>query len=173
MQVNAKHINPFIEAAMKVVKQVAGIDVRRGHLSYKQKVEPTLQVSIIIGIYGFLCGQVVYSLDGHLAEKMVDKLLEGRSPAEKKIMFLDSLGEVANMITGNATVLLNQGPEFSLNITTPAIAAGTNISVHLVPKPALVLGLITVHGPIEISISLEQKDALTEISGLEEALSEV
>jgi chemotaxis protein CheX len=171
--INAKHVNPFIEAAMKVVKQVVGIEVRRGHLSYKSKVEPTLQVSIIIGIYGFLTGQVVYSLDGRLAEKMVDKLLEGRSPAEKKIMFLDALGELANMITGNATALLNQRQGEVLNITTPAIAAGSNLSIHLVPKPALVLGLITQYGPIEISIAMEEKDTLTEIVGIEGELTEV
>ena len=124
MKVNAKYVNPFIEAAMKVVKQIAGIEVRRGHLSYKAKVEPSYGVSIIIGIYGFLVGQVVYSLDGSLAERMVDKLLGGKSPQEKKIMFVDTLGELANMITGNATALLNQSKDLSLKITTPAIATG-------------------------------------------------
>ena len=49
-------------------------------------------------------------------------------------MFLDSLGEVANMITGNAT---DQGNDSVLNITTPAIAAGDNLSVHLVPNQDL------------------------------------
>jgi chemotaxis protein CheX len=166
LQINAKHVNPFIEAAMHVVKQVVGIEVRRGHLSYKPKVEPSLQVSIIIGIYGFLTGQVVYSFDGRLAEKIVDKLLEGRSPAEKKIMFLDSLGEIANMITGNATALLNHRQGEALNITTPAIAVGNNLSIHLVPKPALVLGLITQYGPIEISIAMEERETLTEVEGI-------
>ena len=124
MKINAKHVNPFVEAAMKVVAQITGIEVRRGHLSYKAKVEPSFGVSIIIGIYGYLTGQIVYSLDGKLAERLVDKLLEGKSPQVKKIMFLDALGEVANMITGNATALLNQRQDQVLNITTPAIAAG-------------------------------------------------
>ena len=173
MKINAKHVNPFVEAAMKVVSQVAGIEVRRGHLSYKPKVEPSFGVSIIIGIYGFLTGQIVYSLDGNLAERLVDKLLEGKSPQQKKIMFLDSLGEVANMITGNATALLNQKQDQVLNITTPAIAAGDNLSIHLVPKPALVLGLITLYGPIEISIAVEEKEMLNETGDvLEDALSE-
>ena len=100
VKINAKHVNPFVEAAMRVVTQITGIEVRRGHLSYKEKVEPSFGVSIIIGIYGFLTGQIVYSLDGALAERLVDKMLEGKSPQEKKIMFLDCLGEVANMITG-------------------------------------------------------------------------
>jgi chemotaxis protein CheX len=172
-KINAHHVNPFVEAAMRVVSQVTGIEVRRGHLSYKSKVEPSFGVSIIIGIYGFLTGQVVYSLDGKLAEKLVDKLLEGKSPQQKKILFLDSLGEVANMITGNAVSLLNQGSDRLLNITTPAIAAGDNLSVHLVAKPALVLGLITMYGPIEISIAVEETETLNETGELMNELSEV
>ena len=113
--INAKHVNPFIEA---VVQQVSGIEVRRGHLSF----------------------------DGRLAKKMV---------------------------AGNATALLNQRQGEALNITTPAIAAGSNLSIHLVPEPALVLGLITRYGPIEISIAMEEKDTLTEIVGIEGELTEV
>lgn len=173
MKVNAHHVNPFVEAAMRVVNQITGIEVRRGHLSYKAKVEPSFGVSIIIGIYGFLTGQVVYSLDGKLAERLVDKLLDGKSPQQKRIMFLDSLGEVANMITGNAVSLLNQGNDQILNITTPAIAAGDNLSVHLVAKPALVLGLITSYGPIEISIAIEEKETLNETADLLGQLTEV
>ena len=81
MKINAKYVNPFIEAAMKVVQQITGIEVRRGHLSYKAQVEPSYGVSIIIGMYGFLVGQVVYSLDNKLAERMVDRMLEGKFPA--------------------------------------------------------------------------------------------
>ncbi len=172
MKINARHVNPFVEAAMKVVNQITGIEVRRGHLSYKPKAEPSFGVSIIIGIYGFLNGQIVYSLDGKLADRLVDKLLEGKSPQQRKIMFLDSLGEVANMITGNATALLNQGNDSVLNITTPAIAAGDNLSVHLIPKPALVLGLITMYGPIEVSIAVEEKETLQETESFDAMLSE-
>ncbi len=170
MKVNAKHVNPFVEAAMKVVGQVAGIDVRRGHLAFKAAVEPSFGVSIIVGIYGFLTGQVVYSMDGKLAERLVDTMLAGKSPQEKKILFLDCLGEVATRITGNATGLLNQGADRALNITTPAIASGTNLSVHLVRKPALVLGLITQYGPIEVSIAVEEKETLQEVEVSRDAL---
>ncbi len=173
MKVNAKYVNPFIEAAMKVVTQITGIEVRRGHLSYKAKVEPSFGVSIIIGIYGFLVGQVVYSMENTLAERMVGKLLEGRSPQEKKIMFVDTLGELANMITGNATALLNQRKDYALKITTPAIATGDNLSINLIPKPALVLGLYTQYGPIEISVAVEEQETLNEIDALDNVLSEI
>lgn len=173
MKLNAKHVNPFIEAAMKVVQQITGIEVRRGHLSYKAKVEPSYSVSIIIGIYGFLVGQIVYSLDGSLADKLVDRLLTGKSPQEKKIMYIDTLGELANMITGNATSLLNNRRDLTLNITTPAIAMGEGISVNLVPKPAIVLGLYTQYGRIEINIAVEEQETLSEIGDIEPALKEI
>lgn len=173
MKISAKYVNPFIDAAMKVVHQITGIEVRRGHLSYKAQMEPSFGVSIIIGMYGYLVGQVVYSLDNKLASRIVDRLLEGHSPQEKKILFVDTLGEVANMITGNATALLNQKKDLALHITTPAIATGQQLSISLIPKPALVLGLYTQYGPIEISIAVEEKETLSEIGDAEMTLTEL
>jgi len=173
MKFNVKFVNPFIQAGMNVVKQIAKIDVRRGHLSYKDKPDPSYGVCIIIGVYGYLVGQVVYSMKTEVAERLVDKMLEGHSPQEKKIMFMDTLGELANMITGNATAILNQKRDYVLKITTPAIATGNNISINLVSKPTLVLGLYSQYGPIEISVALEEVDTLNELETQGHVLREV
>ena len=157
MKIEARYMNPFIDAAIKVVKQVAGIQVRRGHLSFKNKPEPSYGVTIIVGVYGFLVGQVVYSMEQAVADKLVDKMLGEASLQKDKLMFIDTLGELANMITGNATALLNQNKENALKITTPAIVTGKNLNVNLIRKPTLVLGLRTPTGPIEVSISLEEQ----------------
>ena len=78
------------------------------------------------------------------------------------------------LITGNATALLSQTKTETLNITTPAIATGDNLSITLVPKPALILGLYTQYGPIEISVAVEEKETLSEVSGARDVvLSEV
>jgi CheY-specific phosphatase CheX len=76
------------------------------------------------------------------------------------------------MITGNATALLNQRRDLSLKITTPAIATGEKLSINLVPKPALVLGLYTQYGPIEINIALEEQVTLSEIESFSSVLQE-
>jgi len=173
MKINAKYVNPFIQAAMDVVKQITGIDVRRGHLSYREKPEPSFGVSIIVGIYGFLTGQVVYSMKQDLAEKLVDKMLGEKSPSDRKILFVDTLGELANMITGNATSLLSKEKDFTLKITIPAIATGNNLSISLIPKPALVLGLYTQYGPIEINVALEEQAVLQEVDDSDSILKEI
>ena len=163
MKINAKFVNPFIDAGMNVVKQIAGIEVRRGHLSYKGQPEPSYGVSIIMGVYGHLTGQVVYSMKAEVAEKLVDKMLGGnKSPQDRKELFVDTLGELANMITGNAASILSSKQDLALKITTPVIATGDNISVSLVMHPTLVLGLYTQFGPIEISVALEERETHTE-----------
>ena len=175
MKINAKFVNPFIDAGMNVVKQIAGIEVRRGHLSYKGQPEPSYGVSIIIGVYGHLAGQVVYSMRAEVADKIVEKMLGGnKSLKERKELFVDTLGELANMITGNATSILSAKQDLALKITTPVIATGDNINVTLVMHPTLVLGLYTQYGPIEISVALQEQETHSEAEvDMGEVLKEV
>ena len=116
--------------------------------------------------------RAIHTLKGSSGFIGFDKLLTGKSPQEKNILFVDTLGEVANMITGNATGLLNQRKDCALKITTPAIATGERLSINLVPKPALVLGLYTQYGPIEISIAVEEQETLDEMAAQDFVLRE-
>jgi hypothetical protein len=84
MKVNAKYVNPFIEAAMKVVKQITGIEVRRGHLTYKAKVG----FFVYHRRYLRLPGGSVVQLDNP-GRAPGGKLLGGNRPG-KKIMFVDT-----------------------------------------------------------------------------------
>lgn len=157
MKVNADIVNPFIEAGISVIKELTNIEVRRGHLTYRVTPAPTYEVSIIIGVFGFVTGQVVYSMKKEVAVRLVQRILGDVSAKEMKELFVDTLGEVANMITGNATSLLNRRQDHSLTITTPAIVTGSQVSVKLVPNPTVALGMYTPYGPIEINLCLERR----------------
>ncbi len=157
MSISAEYVNPFIEAAITVTSQVARVTMRRGHLEYKHRPDPSYSVSIIIGVYGFLTGQVVYSMKKDLADKLVERMLEGYTPADRVGVYHDTLGELANMITGNATATLNQRLDLTLGITPPAIATGTNLNITLVSVPTIALGLYTPYGPVEINVALKEK----------------
>ena len=162
MNVDARYVNPFITAGITVFRKVAGIELRRGHLSYKDKPDPTHGVSIIIGVYGFLTGQIVYSFKRELADRVVEAMMADVTPQERKVMYIDALGELANMITGNAASLLNQKKDLALKITTPAIAMGDNLSVKLVSSPTIVLGLYSQYGQVEINIALRESETTQE-----------
>jgi chemotaxis protein CheX len=157
MKIKADIVNPFVEAGINVIKELTNIEVRRGHLTYRVTPAPTYEVSIIIGVFGFMTGQVVYSMKKEVAVRLVQRILGDVSAEQMKELFIDTLGEVANMITGNATSLLNKRQDHSLTITTPAIVTGSQVSVRLVPTPTVALGMYTPYGPIEINLALEQK----------------
>jgi CheY-specific phosphatase CheX len=157
MAVGAEFVNPFIEAAIAVALKVAGIRMRRGHLAARRQPDPAYGVCIIVGVYGYLTGQIVYSMKKDLADRFVDHMLQGCSAADRENLYFDTLGELANMITGNATALLNRKKEVALGITTPAVATGMDLSISLVNNiPTLVLGLYSQFGPIEINVALKE-----------------
>ncbi len=172
MAISAEFVNPFIEAAMAVAAKVAGITMRRGHLAYKRQPDPSYGVSIIIGVYGFLRGQVVYSMKRDLADRIVRNMLQGTPIQDRDVLYLDALGELANMITGNATAILNQRKDHAIGITTPAVATGTNLNVTLISLPTIALGLYSQYGPIEINVALKESPQADDPAASLESLAE-
>ncbi len=158
MKVKAELVNPFIDAAVGVIRELTGIEARRGHLSVQAAPAPDYEVAIIFGVYGCLTGQVVYSIKADLAKRLVLAMLGDVRPEELKTLFNNTLGELGNMITGNALAKLSKAHVGDVNITTPAIVTGKKVSVALVPRSTLVLGMYTQYGPIEIGIALEDGD---------------
>jgi len=49
MNINAEYVNPFLEAASAVFKQLLNVDLRRGKLVIKDVPQPSHDVAIIIG----------------------------------------------------------------------------------------------------------------------------
>lgn len=55
----AEWINPFISNAIEVFEQMANIKLEKTNLSLKEDPTPSNDISIIVGIAGFIQGQVV------------------------------------------------------------------------------------------------------------------
>jgi chemotaxis protein CheX len=162
VKINATLVNPFVEAAISVLKQVAGVEARRGHLSYRCRPEHRHGVSVVIWVYGHLSGQVIFNMRSEVADKLVEKVLEEKPPRVRARLFSDAIGELANTITGRAMCLLNQGKDQGLKIMSPEVVMGEQPGVTLVSRPTIVLGLHTQCGQVEMNIALGESD---EVSG--------
>jgi len=112
-------------------------------------------------------------MKNEVAEHLVEKTFVETSPQEREVLFVDTLGELTNMITGNATAIFNQKKSLRLRITTPVIATGENLNIKLVAKPTIILGLYSQYGLIEVSVALEEQDVLDELGEKENNLSEM
>ncbi len=63
----AEYANIFIRAAVEVFQKEVGVQLSRKELVRKSAPLPSLPVSIILGITGYLRGQVVYAMDQDFA----------------------------------------------------------------------------------------------------------
>jgi CheY-specific phosphatase CheX len=154
VKINATLVNPFVEAALGVMKEVVGIEARRGQLSYRGRPEHRHGVSVIIWVYGYLSGQVIFNMKTEVAEKLIEKMFADKPQYTKTRLFSDAIGELANTITEKAAFLLSEGKDRALKISTPTVVKGDQPGGTLVSKPTLVLGLHTECGRMEINVAL-------------------
>ena len=98
----AELVNPFLEAAGLVFRQMLQMELVRGKTTIKKSPAPGYEVAILIGITGEVTGRVVYSMNMDTVRKVVQKLMPDVSPQDLEKEYKDVIGEIGNMITGNA-----------------------------------------------------------------------
>lgn len=154
MNINAEYVNPFLEGASAVFKSVLGVDLRRGKLVIKDNPEPSQDVAIIIGITGSITGEVVYSMALPMVYKIAEMLSPGLTPVQIQAECKDIVGELANMITGNAMNLFAHSGKV-IDITTPTVVSGKDFTITMVKQTTLGINLYSPYGQLEMNVALK------------------
>ena len=154
MSINAEYINPFLEAASVVFKSILNVDLRRGKLIIKETPIPSLDVAIIIGITGGVTGEIVYSMSYPMVNKIAEVLMPGLSEEQMMNEYKDIVGELANMITGNAMNLLASTGKV-IDMTTPTVIDGKNFNITMIKQTTLGITLYSPMGQLEMNIALK------------------
>ena len=153
MNMNAEYINPFLEAASIVFKSILNVDLRRGKLVVKPSPNPSMEIAIIIEITGGITGEIVYSMDFNMVKKMAGVLMPGLTEEQIKAEYVDIMGEIANMITGNAMNLFASTDKI-IDITTPTVI--DTKATPYIPQQRVSLGILLYSpmGQLELNIAL-------------------
>ncbi len=147
-------VNPFLTPAKDVWKKEFKLE-----LSVKAAVAVTYQyttddITAIIGVSGKLEGNVLYGFHGDASKKIVERMIGvGANPRDQ--MGLSALGEIANIITGNAATQLAANG-YACDIAPPVMIEprGSTIT-STVPKQILVT-LTSELGDLNIRIGLNE-----------------
>ncbi|MGO9110533.1 MAG: chemotaxis protein CheX [Thermoguttaceae bacterium] len=115
-----EYINPFIAATLNVFDTMAGMELRRGNPSLKDGIEPSHEVSAMIGLSGKANGTVVLSVEREVAIQVAAALLQ-EQPPELNADVTDAMGEMANMIAGQAKAQLEH---LSMTLGLPTVVTG-------------------------------------------------
>ena len=154
-----EYINPFVESAYNVLKEVLQTEVNRGELYLKSSSTPVLGVAAIVGLAGDVEGRVLFDMSMESAIAVASKMLTSMDMepiAELNDMGKATITELANMITGQAvTKLHNLG--FKFDLTPPAIITGQNMEVTDPDFEALIVPMTVPMGKIEINVAVRER----------------
>lgn len=119
---NAEHINPFLVAATKVLKDMCFIDVAIGKPYVKTTDFTNDTLVIMIGVTGEMRGQVMIALSNPIALDIASKMMM-MPIAVMDDLSTSAISELGNMILGNtATIFSTKG--IGIDITPPTLCNG-------------------------------------------------
>ncbi len=150
-----EYINPFVEAAFDILKEVLGDDVQRGELYLKSTSKSVMGVAAFVGLAGNVEGRVLFDMSMETALAIASEM-NGET-----LTVLDDLGkatitELANMITAQAVTKLHD-LGFVFDLTPPAIFTGENMEITDNEVEALIVPVITKQGKIEINVAVRER----------------
>ncbi|MDR1787683.1 MAG: chemotaxis protein CheX [Treponema sp.] len=122
-----EYINPFVESALGVLKEVLGTDVKRGELYLKPSSMAIRGVAALVGLAGDVEGRVIFDMDQKTALYVVSAM-NGEDFSALDDMAKATIQELANMITAQAVTKLH-GLGFRFDLTPPALFTGDNMEV--------------------------------------------
>ena len=155
-----EYINPFVESAMTVLREMAGIEFTRGDLALRTYPLLTKGMVIVIGVAGQIEGRVLYDMDMETALKISGLMMGGETVTEYDEMVASALAELGNIISGNAISQLND-LGFEFDITPPTLFVGDNLEMSSpnLDTQTLVIPLLQPEvGEIIINVALREKD---------------
>lgn len=115
-------ISPFMDAAARVIGKECSEIVSRGQLHRVRSPQTTSDVSALIAITGGVAGLVIYSMPYNVACGLASKMI-GEDVPELDAMAQSAIGELANMITGQAGIALEQNG-FPNDMSPPVLLLG-------------------------------------------------
>lgn len=126
----AEYINPFVVATVAVFKTMLQCDVTRTGLAVHDQFKPQFDVTGVIGLSGKASGDVVISFQKKLALLATEALI-GEKCDDINDDVIDTVGELTNMIAGNAKASME---EYEMQLALPTVIVGKNHSIRFPSK---------------------------------------
>jgi chemotaxis protein CheX len=151
-KMDVKYINPFVKAVKKLFNTMIDVPFKLGTPSLKKGDTPDHEISSIIGLSGTVSGCVVINLSKEIALQLVSALI-GEEVNELDDDCTDAIGEIANMIAGNAKT---DFPSAGTTISVPSVVVGKHKVSYPSGLPIIAIPCMTDKGQLVIEVALKE-----------------
>lgn len=155
-----EHINPFLKAVTNTFATMLSADAHRGELTLGDPKQRTYPISGLIGLSGKASGMVVINLSTEVALRAASMMLmDDLKEVDEDV--LDAVGELANVIAGQAKTELEQ---YQLSVGLPNVITGEGHEVRFPSNtPPLAVPFKTDFGPLRLEVGFEPATELAEV----------
>jgi len=159
---DVKFINPFLDAVISVLSTMANVEAIAGKPFINKKRTAIGDVTGLIGVTGYTEGTLSLSLSQGAILKIVNNMLY-EDYKEINADIADAVGELTNMITGQARMHLSErGMDFKASTPTVVIGKGHEVK-HVPDSPVLAIPFSTDSGDFLVEVCFaDSEDALDE-----------
>jgi len=152
---DVKIINPFLAAAVNVLKTMANISPQPGKPFVRKEENALGDVSAIIGITGAAQGSMALTFTESCIKAIVSNLF-GTQVSELDGEVKDAVGELTNMICGDARRRLAE-EGIALQAGIPTIVSGKDHSItHINSGPRLAVPFDTPNGKFVVEVAFNK-----------------
>lgn len=150
----AEHINPFIHATVSVLKTMATVQATPDKPYLKKDDVAKGDVSSIVGLTGVPTGSFSLSFEKKCMFKIASNMFF-EDITEMNSITVDAVGELANMISGQARMKL-ETKGYLCTGAIPTIARGENHELrHITQGPKIAIPFHTPDGSFTLEVCFE------------------
>jgi chemotaxis protein CheX len=159
---NAKFLNPFIEAAFAVLEMEVGTTSNeRGDLSLERSACTANDITVLITMVGQVQGIVLFGINEATAMAIVTKILD--QPFDEFDQLAQSgISELGNVITGQASQRLAKAG-YEAKISPPSLIIGKRTLISTLDFERLLVPIKTELGELQIHLALREQQAGSQI----------
>ena len=154
---NVKFLNPFTEAAVKVLEAECSLNVIKGPLSLQKSSLTADEVTVLISLIGQVEGTVLYGMNGMTALGLVSRVM-GQDFSTFDDLAKSGVAELGNVITGQATIRLSQAG-YESQISPPTLIEGKDVEISTLDFQRIVVPLKTEAGMVAVHLGLRESRA--------------
>jgi len=154
----AEYVNAFLAPAQIVWEKELHCPLEFVGAEMISNIFTTSEITVIIGVSGELEGNVLYGFGFGTSLALAGRMM-GETIAEHNEVSLSAVGELANMITGNAATQLSSAG-FSCDISPPIMIEMVGSRIATVGGTQILATFNSELGDLTIRISLKESQGM-------------
>lgn len=152
---DANFINSFLESGYYVIKQMTQLQqMEKGDIDIEPLKNTKDEINVLFKITGAVEGVAIYACDTTTAINFVRDII-GEEIEEFSKYAEDAISELGNVITGRASILLDDQGYFC-HLSPPQLIKGINQPISATPINIINIPIITEYGTLFVKVGLSK-----------------